>query len=72
MTLSSKKIIRVVTSPVISDTPPEFTANTTTTANRMVWLKGKPKDKTMAIDTKVAVMLSASEEKQKLKIALPR
>ena len=72
VTLPSRKIISVVTSPVMSDTPPEFTANTTSTAKRMVWLNGNPSDSTMAMDTRVAVMLSAREEKQKLKMAVKK
>ena len=72
LTLPAKNIINVVTSPVIKDTPPELTANTTSTAKRIVLLGGKLSDSTKVIATKVAVMLSANDENKKLKIAVKK
>ena len=66
-TLPARKIISVVTSPVISATPPELTANTASTAKRSVFFGARPSDSTRVSDTSVAVMLSASDEKAKAK-----
>jgi hypothetical protein len=70
LTLSAKNIIKVVTSPVISDTPPELTENTTKTAKRIVLLAGNDNDSNRAMETSVAVMLSARDEKIKLKVTV--
>ena len=64
-TLSARKIISVVTSPVISETPPEFTANTTKTINCNRFFRSRLKERIREQETSVAVMLSAREENTK-------
>ena len=63
--LSARNIIRVVTSPVIIATPPEFTAKTAIAANLRVFCAGNCNERMRATDTSVAVILSASDEKTK-------
>ena len=58
----SRKIIKVVTSPVIIATPPELTAKTVTAANRSFFATSRLSDNTKAMETRVAVMLSANDE----------
>ncbi len=69
-TLPARKIISVVTSPVISATPPELTANTTSVANLMVLALSSCNDRISVMETSVAVMLSASDENTKQKVAV--
>ena len=70
VTLFSKKIIKVVTSPVISETPPLFTENMISVAYFNRFFTSNCRFITTAIDTKVAVTLSAKEENTKAKIAM--
>ena len=62
VTFSSKKIIKVVTSPVINDTPPELTLNTIKVAYFINFLGSNLSDITTASEIKVAVMLSEIDE----------
>ncbi len=66
-TFSARKIIRVVTSPVIRETPPELTAKTTSVTNWMRFFSSRSSDRIREHETKVAVILSAKEEKMKQK-----
>ncbi len=64
-TLWARKIINVVTSPVMSATPPEFTAKTTRVMKRICFFLSSFSDRISAQETSVAVMLSAREENTK-------
>ena len=59
-----------MTSPVISATPPEFTANTTNAAYLMLFSALSLSDMINVMETSVAVMLSASEENTKQNVAV--
>ena len=65
VTLPSKNIIKVVTSPVINDTPPELTPNTISVAYFISFLGGSFNDITTASDINVAVTLSETDENKK-------
>ena len=67
VTFSSKKIISVVTSPVINDTPPELTLNTIKVAYFINFLGSNFSDITTASEIKVAVMLSDIDENKNAK-----
>ena len=69
-TLPARKIISVVTSPVISATPPELTEKTTKVANLMVFARSSCSERIRVMETSVAVMLSASDENTKQKVAV--
>ena len=68
VTLPSRKIINVVTSPVISETPPEFTANTIKVAYLTSFLASSFNDIITAKEINVAVTLSEIDENRNAKL----
>ena len=68
--LPAVKIINVVTSPVIRATPPELTANTISTTNRICTAASRRNASTVATLTRVAVTLSQIDDSTKANPAM--